>query len=119
MPDRFTLSLGGLQVLWSAPSPDATDATHPAELVLVGDLDNLSVPVLREALDAIYSSVCFDIRLDLAGLEFTDSSGLGAMVGAWRRCQREGGSLTVTNPSPPVRRLMDMTGISKLLLAAG
>jgi stage II sporulation protein AA (anti-sigma F factor antagonist) len=56
--------------------------------------------------------------LDLDGLSFTDSSGLGAMVGAWRRCQREGGSLTVTNPSASVRRLMDMTGISKLLLPA-
>lgn len=112
MPDRYTLSLGGLRVHWETP----TD--HVAEVVLDGDLDNLSVPVLREALDALYHEGCFDIRLELAGLAFTDSSGLGAMVGAWRRCQREGGSLSVSNPSAPVRRLMDMTGISKLLLPA-
>jgi stage II sporulation protein AA (anti-sigma F factor antagonist) len=111
-PDRFTLSLGGLQVRWEAPTETG------AEIALDGDLDNLSVPVLREALDALYAADCFTIRLDLAGLSFTDSSGLGAMVGAWRRCQREGGSLSVSNPSIAVRRLMDMTGISKLLLPA-
>ncbi len=112
MSDRFTLSLGGLQVRWETPGD------HTAEVVLDGDLDNLSVPVLREALEALYTQGCFEIRLDLEGLAFTDSSGLGAMVGAWRRCQREGGTLSVTNPSVPVRRLMDMTGISKLLLPA-
>ena len=110
MPDRFTLSLGGLQVRWETPGDRA------AEVALDGDLDNLSVPVLREALDVLYAQNCFEIRLDLGGLSFTDSSGLGAMVGAWRRCQREGGTLSVTNPSASVRRLMDMTGISKLLL---
>lgn len=112
MTDSFTLSLGGLHVRWEAPADDG------AVLALEGDLDNLSVPVLREALDAIYATGCFTILLDLEALAFTDSSGLGAMVGAWRRCQREGGSLTVSNPSASVRRLMDMTGISKLLLPA-
>ena len=112
MPDSFTLSLGGLHVRWETPGE--TGAT----VALEGDLDNLSVPVLREALDAIYKEECFAILLDLGGLSFTDSSGLGAMVGAWRRCQREGGSLSVSNPSASVRRLMDMTGISKLLLPA-
>lgn len=112
MADRFSLSLGGLQVRWE--QPDGTSA----EVVLEGDLDNLSVPVLREALESLYAQDCFHIELNLAGLSFTDSSGLGAMVGAWRRCQREGGSLLVRNPSAGVRRLMDMTGISKLLLPA-
>ncbi|HWG73417.1 MAG TPA: STAS domain-containing protein [Acidimicrobiales bacterium] len=111
MTDSFTLSLGGLQVRWGTPGEQR------AEVSLDGDLDNLSVPVLREALDALYAQGCFEIRLDLTDLAFTDSSGLGAMVGAWRRCQREGGTVSVVNPSPSVRRLMDMTGISKLLLA--
>jgi stage II sporulation protein AA (anti-sigma F factor antagonist) len=112
MAETFTLSLGGLQVRWDSPDEDGV------VLALQGDLDNLSVPVLREALDAIYATGCFTIVLDLHELAFTDSSGLGAMVGAWRRCQREGGHLTVINPSGSVRRLMDMTGISKLLFPA-
>lgn len=111
MAEGYSLSLGGLQVHWDVP-PEG----HTADVTLEGDLDNLSVPVFREALDALYAHQCFEVRLDLKALAFTDSSGLGAMVGAWRRCQREGGTLSVSNPSPSVRRLMDMTGISKLLL---
>lgn len=110
MANGFTLSLGGLRVHWEAP----TGGT--ARLDLQGELDNLSVPVLRQALDSAYAEGCFQIRLDLAGLEFIDSSGLGALVGAWRRCSQQEGSVVVINPTAPVRQLMDMTGISKFLL---
>ncbi|MCU4183408.1 STAS domain-containing protein [Acidiferrimicrobium sp. IK] len=111
MAEGFTLSLGGLQVHWDTPSDGSV------RLDLEGELDNLSVPVLRQALDSVYADECFRVRLDLAGLEFIDSSGLGALVGAWRRCSQQEGSVTVLNPKPTVRQLMDMTGISKFLLA--
>lgn len=110
MTDRYTLSLGGLQVGWGAPERGA------ALVSLEGDLDSLSVPVLQQALDAIYAGPCYDIRLDLAALEFIDSSGLGALVSAWRHCSERGGSVTASNPRESVRRLMDMTGITAMLL---
>ena len=110
MADGYTLSLGGLQVRWQAP------AEGSVRLNLQGELDNLSVPVLRQALDSIYAEECWHVRLDLAGLEFIDSSGLGALVGAWRRCAQQQGSVTVLNPTSTVKQLMDMTGISKFLL---
>ena len=110
MADGFTLSLGGLQVHWQAPLDGAV------RLDLQGELDNLSVPVLRQALDAVYAEGCYQVRMDLAGLEFIDSSGLGALVGAWRRCAQQEGSVVVVNPSATVKQLMDMTGISKFLL---
>jgi anti-anti-sigma factor len=110
MADGYTLSLGGLEVRWQAP------AEGTVRLDLQGELDNLSVPVLRQALDSVYAVECWNVRLDLAGLEFIDSSGLGALVGAWRRCAQQQGSVTVLNPTSTVKQLMDMTGISKFLL---
>jgi anti-anti-sigma factor len=108
--DHFSLSLGGLQVLWDAPLDGAAQA-H-----LQGDLDSLTVPVLREVLDTLYHQQCFVIRLDLTHLVFIDSSGLGALVGAWRHCREHDGRVTVSSPTTSVRRLMDMTGISSFLL---
>lgn len=110
MPDKYVLSLGGLRVGWEQPSGG------PAHLQLDGELDNLSVPVLRQTLDALFNDRCFDVTLDLTGLTFIDSSGLGTLVALWRRCEREGGRALAVNPSAPVRRLMDLTGISKFLL---
>lgn len=110
MADGHTLSLGGLQVHWRAPVDGSV------RLELQGELDNLSVPVLRQALDSVYAEDCYHLRLELGRLEFIDSSGLGALVGAWRRCSQQEGSVVVLNPSTTVRQLMDMTGISKFLL---
>lgn len=110
MTDRYTLSLGGLRVGWESPPRAA------ALVSLAGDLDSLSIPVLQQALDAIYAEACHDIRLELGALEFIDSSGLGALVGAWRYCHERGGTVIACNPRAPVRRLMDMTGIAPMLL---
>ena len=112
MPDSYLLSLGGLRVAWQRPE------RGEASVRLEGDLDNLSVPVLREMVDALYEGACFVIRLDLDDLTFIDSSGLGALVSIWRRCQGEGGQATVVRTSESVRRLLEMTGIAKLLMPA-
>ena len=95
---------------WETPTEDRVD------VALGGDLDNLSLPGLQQAFEGFYDRGCFTVDLDLSELVFLDSSGLGALVAAWRRCQQEGGSVTVHNPSLPVKRLMDMTGVSRLLL---
>lgn len=112
MPDGYVLSLGGLKVAWQHPEGG------PVRVRLEGELDNLSVPVLRQTVDALYASACFQISMDLTELTFIDSSGLGALVAVWRRCQSEAGRATVVNPSDAVRRLMDMTGIARFLIPA-
>jgi anti-sigma B factor antagonist len=110
MPETFVLSLGGLHVRWDRPT--GTDA----RLRLEGELDSLSIPVLNQALDGLYKAGAVNITFDLADLGFVDSSGLGALVGAWRQCQDAGGTARAVNPTAMVQRLMDVTGISRYLL---
>jgi anti-sigma B factor antagonist len=112
MADEYALSLGGLRVRWEQPSG------AEGRVALEGDLDALSLPVLTQTLGGLYDKACFRIVVDLGALEFIDSTGLGALVAAWRRCREEGGTLNAVNPSDPVRRLMDLTGISRFLLPA-
>jgi anti-anti-sigma factor len=113
MTDKYVLTLGGLRVGWGEPVDGA------ARVALEGDLDTLSLPVLNRAFDSLFEGGCHRIVVDLAALAFIDSAGLGGLVAAWRRCRDEGGSLSAVNPSKPVQRLMDLTGISKFLLPAG
>ena len=113
MADSYLLALAGLQVQWKDP------AGGPARVHLEGELDNLSAPVLRQAVDALYAGGCHDIRLDLGDLRFIDSTGLGMLVSIWRHCGDAGGSALVVETSEPVRRLMDVTGISAYLVAEG
>ncbi len=112
MADRFSLALGGFQVRWQTPTGSI------AHLSLDGDLDSLSVPVLRQAVRSLHDAGHFALSFDLAQLRFIDSSGLGSLVEAWRSGQESGSQVTATNPTTAVRRLMDMTGISKFLLSS-
>jgi anti-sigma B factor antagonist len=110
VPTSYVLSLGGLRVTWADP------VDGEARVGLSGDLDSLSLPVLNRTFEGLYGGGCRRIVVDLAGLAFIDSSGLGALVAAWRRCRDEGGAFNAVNPTKPVQRLMELTGISKFLL---
>ena len=54
-----------------------------------------------------------NVVLDLARLNFMDSTGLG--VTEHKRVQRVGGTLTIFSPSSPVRRLFEITGLTQCL----
>jgi anti-sigma B factor antagonist len=51
------------------------------------------------------------IIVDLAALEFIDSSGVAALVRGRNLAQRAGGNLLLAAPRGPVRRLLDLTGL--------
>lgn len=110
MADSYVLALAGLQVQWREPD------SGQARVHLEGELDNLSAPVLRQAINSLCASGCRNIRLDLGDLRFIDSTGLGLLVSIWRQCDEAGGQASVVEVSDPVRRLMDVTGISAYLV---
>ena len=84
-------------------------------VTLAGELDMASVPALRASLDDIEPSQ--RLVLDCAAVTFMDSSGLSLLVTLWSRLVESGGSLQVRQPSPPVRRVMELTGLHELIAA--
>jgi anti-sigma B factor antagonist len=52
--------------------------------------------------------------LDLEGVEFIDSIGLGVLVGAHKRLARSGGRLAIVGVSPSVARLLGVTGLVRI-----
>jgi stage II sporulation protein AA (anti-sigma F factor antagonist) len=78
---------------------------------LSGELDLVSVDAVRSALEP---ELHVRLVLDLAGLEFIDDSGLGLLVGTFKRLREQGGSLVLRNPRPEIRRVLEMTGVARL-----
>ena len=83
-------------------------------------VDNVRVAALRGELDASTSWELPDhligppgslVVVDLAGLTFIDSSGLGAIHAARRRVMEDGGNLVVCRPTPVVLRVLEITGL--------
>lgn len=55
------------------------------------------------------------LELDLAGLEFMDSSGIAVVVQAARKCAACGGSLSVVHTPPQAKKVLFTAGIHRLV----
>ncbi len=54
------------------------------------------------------------VEVDLSGVDFIDSSGLQALLTARRLLLERDSTLSVVNPSPCARRLLELTGCTEL-----
>lgn len=81
-----------------------------AGLRLVGEIDLACADELSGALDEAVRAGG-DVTLDVAGVEFMDSSGLHMLLRAARDLQGKG-NLVLRHPSEAVRRLLDLTGVA-------
>jgi anti-sigma B factor antagonist len=81
-----------------------------------GELDLATAPRLAARLDALRSNGRPGrVLVDLSGVEFCDSTGLRALIGAAAELRAAGGRLAVSAPAGPVSRLLDVTGAGEWL----
>lgn len=80
---------------------------------LDGELDIDAAPRVRTAVTgAARARDCRRVVIDLAAVSFVDSTGLGALVAGLSVARGRGIALILANPQPPVRRVLDITGLS-------
>lgn len=84
-----------------------------------GELDLLSAPRFRSALEEAVSGVpAHDhpaiVVADLGGVEFMDSSGVNALVGATRTFMDGGGKVRLVTKASPVVRTIEITGLDQI-----
>ena len=82
-------------------------------IVLSGDLDVASATVLRER--TAQHRAPDDLVIDLAGIGFTDSSGLSALLVAHFDCEAAGCQLYLRNVPERLRRLLELAGLNDVL----
>lgn len=78
---------------------------------LRGSLDLATAPTVRAALSEATEKGGQHLIVDLTQLEFLDSTGLGALIGAHRRAAERGGSLRLIVSNGPISRLLNITGL--------
>jgi len=78
-------------------------------IVLCGRLDAAQAPRLAQLLDALEDSTV----LDLTGLEYISSAGIGVLVKAQLRLQEAGSRLQLDNLQPRVRAVLHFAGLEQ------
>jgi anti-sigma B factor antagonist len=94
---------------------DADGST--AVLRLAGELDLATADLLREHVHRLVRGGGQPLRLvfDMAGLEFMDVTGLGALLEARRKVAAIGGSVAITRPRPMVVRMLGLLQLEDAL----
>jgi len=81
-------------------------------LVIVGELDPHTAPILRSCVDDTVSAGTTSLVLDVAGLDFIDSSGLRVIIAAHKLMDEKGARLVLRGPTDNTRRLLEITGLA-------
>jgi anti-sigma B factor antagonist len=90
--------------------------TDTTVIAVVGDLDLSAAPLLRRALlCALAESRMPCIVLDLSGMAFTDSTGLGLIIAGHKRAKARGGLLALAAVPQNTNSLLRIAGLSRLL----
>lgn len=85
-------------------------------LAASGELDLYTAPRLRDEVLSTLEGGATQIALDLHGVGFIDSTGLGILVACLKRVREREGRLVVIAPdTSPLRRLLALTGLEEAL----
>ena len=83
---------------------------------LQGELDHHGVKNSMTAIERLMDQYLpRDVALDLSGLNFMDSSGIALILKLHRRQKESGGSAWVENPAEQPMRVIDASGIDRLV----
>jgi anti-sigma B factor antagonist len=80
-----------------------------------GDLDLATSAQLHDSLQRLVDAGDRHLVVDLAGVGFMDSSGLGALVTIFKALQDVDGRLGLAAPQPAVRRVLSITSVDRAI----
>ncbi len=83
-------------------------------LEVSGEVDVHTAPVLRSRALELIDAGRHRMVVDVGGVEFLDSSGLGVLVEIQGRLRDAGGTLALARPADRIRKLFVLTGLDEI-----
>jgi anti-anti-sigma factor len=92
------------------------DGSH-VTIVVEGELDVSGARQLQASVSEALERLTWDrsITIDVRGLTYTDSSGLAGLLRARAASDEVAVAFRISEPSPALRRLIEMAGVANLL----
>ena len=81
-----------------------------------GEVDVYTAPRLREALLDLVDSGHHNVVVDIRGVEFLDSTGLGVLVGGLKRVRQHEGSIQLVCTQERILKIFRITGLTKVIV---
>ncbi|SIS56629.1 STAS domain-containing protein [Salimicrobium flavidum] len=95
------------------------DVKQPEErysvMTLVGEVDAFTAPKLKEELLPLTQAEEAVVEVDLAAVNYMDSTGLGIFISALKSAKEYGATLKLTHMQERVYRLFKITGLTEII----
>ena len=81
-----------------------------------GELDHYQAERIRTQIDtSLEKPTCKHLVLDMGKVSFMDSSGIGMIIGRYKKAETRGGQMILANMDERVERLFEISGLAKIL----
>ena len=90
---------------------DVTQASGVAVVAPRGDLDMATVPDVRRALTGLLDRGQSRLLIDLDGVSYIDSSGMGTLIAAMKQARAAGGDVRLCALQDDVKAIFEMTRV--------
>ena len=85
------------------------------EFKLVGEVDISNAHIFKKQLETALEEKRQNITIDLAGLTYIDSTGLGVIIGVYGSIHKDGYTIKLINPRESVKKLLRISGLDQKL----
>ena len=84
------------------------------ELIVRGFLDAHTFEELEKTINDLFDQNHYRLIVDLSGLDYISSAGAGVFIGAIGTAQENEGNIILVKPSPNVKEVFDLLGLSQI-----
>lgn len=85
-------------------------------IMFVGELDEYSAGYARTTLESLFSTPNFNqVIIDLSELEFMDSTGIGVLIGRYKKLKLQNVPIYICNPNIHIEKIFKMTGLYEIM----
>jgi stage II sporulation protein AA (anti-sigma F factor antagonist) len=83
---------------------------------MMGELDHHSAEEVRNKVDdRLEREGCNKLIMDFSGVTFMDSSGIGVVIGRYRKLSSKKGKVYITRVTGSVKRVFELSGMFKII----
>lgn len=83
-------------------------------LDLTGEVDSYNAPKLRERMVNLIEEGNPNLVINMGGVDYIDSTGLGTLVGGLKRASEKGGAIRIICPNEQIHKVFNITGLVKV-----
>ena len=85
-----------------------------AVIALSGEVDVYTSPRVKQEIVDLLNGGTIKLLVDLSGVEYLDSTGLGVLIGGLKRAREREGDLKLLCDNPRILRIFEITGLTKI-----